>query len=236
MINLHRAEAIVFDVDGTLYEQGPLRRAMLRRLVRECVVKPRAGIATLRALRAYRHAQELLRGARMQGSLQTAQVALASLLSGQQPQVVSRIVERWMHQEPLALLERLVEPALRRLLGEAANRGIRLAVLSDYPAAAKLEAMGLSEFFPIVVCAQDPEVNRFKPDPAGLSVVLGRLGVAPAKSVYVGDRHEVDAAVASALGMPCVIVGPRRPSLGSQGFLSVSNHAELYGRLFPATT
>jgi FMN phosphatase YigB (HAD superfamily) len=223
-------------VDGTLYEQGPLRRAMLRRLARECVARPREGIATLRALRAYRRAQEMLRGAPVQGSLQTAQVDLASQLSGQEPQAVSGIVERWMHREPLVLLGRFVEPALRRLLGEAVNRGIPLAVLSDYPAVAKLDAMGLSAFFPIVVCAQDPEVNRFKPHPAGLSMVLDRLGVKPTKALYVGDRHEVDAGVAGALRMPCVIVGPRRPSSRAREFLSVSNHAELYGRLFPATS
>ncbi|MGH7294889.1 MAG: hypothetical protein ACRELB_08150, partial [Polyangiaceae bacterium] len=53
--------AIVFDVDGTLYAQGGLRRAMLLRLAAHALSSPFGGLAALRALRAYRHAQELLR-------------------------------------------------------------------------------------------------------------------------------------------------------------------------------
>jgi FMN phosphatase YigB (HAD superfamily) len=223
---------IVFDVDGTLYRQGPLRRAMLFRLLRAAVLRPFTGWATLRALRAYRHAQELLRDAPIQGDLAGAQLRLACERSGLAEAVMAPIVARWMDREPLPLLRRLVEPALPRFLGVARDRGLRLGVLSDYPADAKLEAMGLRAMFDVVVSAQDSDVNRFKPHPDGLVAALRRLGASPGQALYVGDRPEVDASVARAVGVPCVIVGGREPPDSSADWTSMRDYIGLHTLLF----
>lgn len=230
-----RVTTLVFDVDGTLYEQGGLRRAVLIRLLAHAVAHPSDGVAAFRALRAYRHAQELLRGAAVEGALGEAQIRLACERSGQASHAVAAIVDRWMHREPLDLLERFVMPGLRTLLGTASDRGLRLGVLSDYPAAAKLEAMKLAELFDVVVCAQDAGVNRFKPDPSGLFETLRRLGTSPGQALYVGDRADVDASVASAAGVPCVLVG-RRGGSGSTAAASIAHYRELHSMLFPATS
>ena len=164
---------------------------MLLRLLGHALTNPAGpggGIATFRALRAYRRAQELLRGADIDGALADAQIRLACEGSGQATDVLAAIVDCWMEREPLALLERFVMPGLRRVLGVAKDKGWRMGVLSDYPATAKLEAMGLSQLFDVVVSAQDASVNCFKPDPSGLVEVLRRLGAAPSQAVYVGDR------------------------------------------------
>ena len=47
--------AVIFDVDGTLYDQPPLRRAMAIRLMRCVAREPFTGSRTIRVLRAYRH-------------------------------------------------------------------------------------------------------------------------------------------------------------------------------------
>jgi decaprenyl-phosphate phosphoribosyltransferase len=243
-----RLQTIVFDVDGTLYRQSALRRSMLLRLVMEVARHPAAGVATLRALHAYRRAQEALRGVRVDGGLAEEQLRLASEYSGQTQPDVARIVARWMDHDPLALLRGLVDPALRDLLGAARSRGLRLGVFSDYPAAAKLEAMRLAEFFDVVVSAQDPAVNRFKPDPSGLIETLRRLQVHPRNALYVGDRHDVDGPLACAAGVPCVIVGRRprpapdlplcgTPSQDGQagpphGWITVPDHRGLHAMLF----
>jgi FMN phosphatase YigB (HAD superfamily) len=232
-----RLTTIVFDVDGTLYRQGPLRRAMLLRLLRHAAWKPRAGWTTLRALRAYRHAQELRRDVPVDGGLAKAQLRLACERTGLDEEVVTSIVARWMDREPLPLLRRLVEPALRRFLDTARERGVRLGVLSDYPAHAKLEAMDLRSMFDVVVSAQDSDVNRFKPSPDGLVAALRRLDAAPEQALYVGDRPEVDACVARAVGVPCVIVGRREPARASADWISTRNYTDLHSLLFsPDTT
>jgi FMN phosphatase YigB (HAD superfamily) len=231
-VNVSRLTTLVFDVDGTLYRQGPLRRAMLLKLVGAALSNPGSSLATFRALNSYRRAQERLRQGPVEGDLASVHLRLASEHSGQSEAVVARTVARWMEREPLGLLERFVEPALRRLLAEAQGRGLRMGVLSDYPAADKLAAMGLSQYFDVVVSAQDSSVNRFKPHPSGLIEALRRLGADSEQAVYIGDRPAVDGAAARAAGVACIIVGGRRPRGVSGGWTHVSDYDHLHSTLF----
>jgi FMN phosphatase YigB (HAD superfamily) len=74
-------------------------------------------------------------------------------------------------------------------------------VCSDYPANAKLAAMGIERYFDCVVAAQDQEVGCFKPNPRILEVALDKLSVAPADALYAGDRPDGDGGAASRAGM-----------------------------------
>jgi phosphoglycolate phosphatase/putative hydrolase of the HAD superfamily len=195
-------KALIFDVDGTLYEQGPVRRTMLYRLLRAHITSPMRGVFTLQILRAYRNAQDTLRTTPSDsGDIATEQLLLASRVAGASTESVTACVARWMEQEPLPLLASSIRKEMVELLREAKRLGLRLAVCSDYPADRKLAAMGIAEFFDVVVTAQDPEVQRFKPDPAGLELILRRLDVCKDEAVYVGDRADVDAVAASRAGI-----------------------------------
>jgi putative hydrolase of the HAD superfamily len=228
-----RLKAIVFDVDGTLYGQSGLRRAMLVRLVRAHLVRPWRGLHVMRILSAYRHAQEHLRAEAVpSGDLAAAQLQWACQRAGASEAAVRALVEQWMEQAPLPLLPRFMDPDLPALLRTARQRGIRLGVLSDYPAAEKLRALGVAEFFELVLTAQDPAVNRFKPDPSGLREALRRLGTEGADALYVGDRPQVDAVAAQAAGVPCVIVGRRRGGALNQAFAEAGSYSELHTMLF----
>jgi phosphoglycolate phosphatase/putative hydrolase of the HAD superfamily len=227
-----RLKAIVFDVDGTLYAQSGLRRAMLLTLVRAHLVQPWRAYSTFRILGAYRQAQELLRERPIDGDLAAAQVRLACERAGAREEIVRGLVEKWMEQAPLPLLRRFIYPRLPDLLQAAKDRGLRLGVLSDYPATEKLRALGVDHFFDLVLTAQDPAVNRFKPDPAGLREALRRLGADGSQALYVGDRAKVDAAAAQAAGVPCVIVNSKRNNDPAQGWSQVADYAELHAMLF----
>ena len=74
-------------------------------------------------------------------------------------------VDRWIHREPLPFLLRCRREGLVDFLQACRTRGLRLGVLSDYPAAAKLEVLGISEFFETTLCAQEQEIGKFKPSP-----------------------------------------------------------------------
>jgi FMN phosphatase YigB (HAD superfamily) len=223
--------AIVFDVDGTLYRQGAVRGGMLLRLVRAHGVRPATGLRTLRALRAYRRAQEHLRAAAAGAA--DGQVRLACEWTGLTPDVVVACVERWMEREPLDLVARATRPGLAELLATCAERGVRIGALSDYPPGAKLAAMGVARYFVVDVCAQDAAVRAFKPNPRGLEVALARLGVERRYALYVGDRPEVDAAAARRAGVGCVIIG-RRDAVHPGGWTEVSGYETLRDALFPA--
>jgi HAD superfamily hydrolase (TIGR01509 family) len=200
--------ALVFDVDGTLYNQRMVRMLMLRRLLLATVRSPRTGFRALRVLGAYRRAQEILRHDQsLTRACTREQLAVACAATGASPDDVRDCVRRWMDDEPLPLLQRQMYPGLPALLRRARFSGLRLGVASDYAAERKLEAMGLADCFDAIVCADDPDVGRFKPDPRGLLVVLERLGVPPCEALYIGDRPDVDAVAATRAGMRFVLMG-----------------------------
>src|SRR5262245_58290977 len=205
-VDLSRVKAIVFDMDGTLYRQGPLRRAMALRLVFAHLARPVHGYRTFRVLSAYRKAQEHMRDGSISDDLAEAQIRLASERTQVERDFVVECVTRWMEQEPLSLLPRCTWPGLREFLQACKARGLRLGVLSDYPAEAKLEALGLRDLFDVVLCAQAPDIGVFKPHPRGIEVALRRLDATAAETLYVGDRVDADAAAAAAAGVPCAIL------------------------------
>ena len=53
-------DAVILDVDGTMYAQRPVRLGMLLRLSAHTLRHPWEGLACARALGAYRRAQEQL--------------------------------------------------------------------------------------------------------------------------------------------------------------------------------
>lgn len=199
--------AVLFDLDGTLYRQSPVRRAMLGRIVRSHVVRPRAAAEVARVLSAYRRAQEDLRARRFRGDVAGEQLRIAAEQTGRSPDEVRAIVERWMERAPLDLLARHRRTDVIAAIDELADRGVPLGVVSDYPAAAKLAALGIEQQFRVTVCAQDPDVGAFKPEPHGLVAALARLGISPENTWYVGDRLDVDLPAATAAGMAFVGVG-----------------------------
>jgi len=234
--------AVVFDVDGTLYRQSTLLRAMLFRLVRAYVLHPGDAVATFRILWSYRRAHEQLRNEQLRndrsgadGSKDEAramlgerQLALTARRSGYPVAAVRRTVEQWLERAPLDLMLAARRPGVVECLHTLRGAGIRIGALSDYPATAKLTAMGLAALFDVVVCAQDRDVGRLKPNPAGLRMALTRLDVPAGQAVYVGDRPEVDARAAGAAGMRCYIID--RAGAHGSGWTGVRDYNEL-GRL-----
>ncbi|MBN1488767.1 MAG: HAD family hydrolase [Phycisphaerae bacterium] len=202
-------KAILFDVDGTLYDQKPLHRQMLVQLAWWACRHPWRTPRLFRVIQAFRRAQEALRAGneplRAQGLYET-QLAWAARSAGVASEVVKRIVEEWMFERPLGALRRQRQSDLPAILERLRQHGYRLGVYSDYPAEAKLDAMGIGHCFDVVVCSYDPDVGRFKPDPRGFVHTAECLGSTPDETLYVGDRVEVDAVGAGAAGMRAVIL------------------------------
>jgi putative hydrolase of the HAD superfamily len=226
-----RLEAVIVDVDGTLYRQDTLRAAMIKRLIRAHLTSPRLGIRTFQILKAYRKEQEHLRTLTPAGNVADLQLQQVCKQTGHDITTVRSCVERWMEIEPLELLPSALYPGLVEFLDFVSRRGLLLAVFSDYPAARKLQAMGIANYFRVVVSTQDLEVQQFKPSPRGLEITLQRLGVGPSQAVYIGDRPEVDGEAARRAGMRCVIVGRSRFERHRE-WMGVRTFGELKTRLF----
>ena len=223
------ARALLFDLDGTLYRQRPLRLRMLLALARLPVEtrSPAASLRTLRAIQAFRAEREALRALGDSAiDLERRQYAQPAERLGMSPSDMEAIVREWIERRPLPQLRAGLRLELPAVLEALASRGIPAGVFSDYPAAAKLAALGLSGCFDPVLAATDAEIHAFKPHPAGLLRAATLWGLPPSAVLYVGDRPEVDAAAAAAAGMPCAIIGGRSTQ-GQADFLRLSSLTEL---------
>jgi HAD superfamily hydrolase (TIGR01549 family) len=202
--------AVLFDVDGTLYSQTRLRALMALELATMPLVSPFRAGRRLAALRAYRRAQEVLRKTTHTDPA-AAQLDSAAAASGLPVAEVQALVAEWMHERPLKYLQFCRCAGVEDLLNAIARAGMEAGVLSDYPAEAKLESMGLGGWFSPVLCASDAGIRAFKPDPRGFLRACEIWSLSPEEVLFVGDRPDVDGAGAEAAGMRCAIIS-RRPA------------------------
>jgi HAD superfamily hydrolase (TIGR01549 family) len=202
-----RIRAVLFDLDGTLYVQFRMRAAMTVELLRHSVGHPIAARRLMRALSAYRNTQEAIRAQRPGRVGPDDQIAIAAERAGVSPHEMASLVEEWMLSRPLKYLAFCRARGLEAFLDFLATSHVKMGVLSDYPAAGKLKALGLERYFSLVLCATDPDVGAFKPDPRGFLAACRRWNLSAREVLMVGDRSDVDAAGAAAAGMPCVLIG-----------------------------
>lgn len=96
---------------------------------------------------------------------------------------------------------RLSIGALEMLIALRA-RGLKTAIISNGHSkvqSAKIEITGLKDAVDLVVISE--EVGLLKPDPRIFQLAAERLGVAPARCIFVGDNPEADVGGAEASGM-----------------------------------
>jgi len=199
-----RIRGVLFDVDGTLYRQRPVRLRMAAELGALAFTQPRRAPAVWRALSAYRKAQESLRG--QEHAHAVRQLELAASRAHMSTEDVAAIVDEWMIERPLKYLARCRAQGLVDLLEFLSARRVEMGVLSDYPAMKKLDALGVSRYFSIVLCGGDPGIAAFKPSPRGFLAACAQWQLDPSDVLYVGDRMDADAAGAAAAKMPAVLV------------------------------
>ncbi|WP_226007517.1 HAD family hydrolase [Natrinema salinisoli] len=89
-----------------------------------------------------------------------------------------------------------------------ADRNLHVGVISDVDDAEgreMLEGFGVREHFDSITTSE--EVGRTKPDPAMFETALEKAGVAPERSLMIGDRYDHDVRGAADMGMHGVAFG-----------------------------
>ena len=220
---LHSTKAMLLDVDGTLYRQTPVRLRMALELLEHYLAKrsPLELVRVMRNIACFRRTRERLRAlGRPNSDLNELQYAEPAKELGIDTGTLQETIVEWMVERPLPHLARARRGGITRLLGLLADRDVRIGAFSDYPVVDKLKALNLHDYFSVTLCSTDPEINAFKPHPAGFLRACEIWNLDPSDVVYIGDRTEVDGAGARAAGLPCLILGATKGADGYCGFQS----------------
>lgn len=191
-------QAVIFDVDGTLYRISTVQRRVLFRLALDTLFHPWR-IRDLLIVYQFRKIRDRLARAPQKG-LDAAQVNATAHACRVPPERVRRVIQRWILDEPLPYLAAARLPEVEIFIQHLLDAKIPVGIFSDYPFREKLSALGLPDL--PGVHAAEAEVDTLKPDPAGLRVLCARLGVDPGYTLFIGDRDELDGEAARRLNMP----------------------------------
>lgn len=186
---------VILDLDGTLYSQRKLRWRMFAEL---CLASLTRGIQAGRVVREFRRTREDLADlfAANAGEQQFSLVAEKLNIPSD---VVIGHVREWMFERPLRHLLSARFPGSVEFVEGLRDRGIKVAVFSDYPVVEKLRALQIQPDFGYY-SLEEPG-GFLKPSPRGLERVVGMLGLKPSECLLIGDRLDRDGACANALGM-----------------------------------
>ncbi|MCD6077514.1 MAG: phosphoglycolate phosphatase [Ramlibacter sp.] len=112
----------------------------------------------------------------------------------------------WRHYVAVNGRHSEVYAGVREGLHRLRAGGVQLACVTNKPMAFArplLQAMGLDTHFPVISAGDSHP--RMKPDPLPLLATCGRLGVAPARALMVGDSTN-DSVAARAAGCPVALM------------------------------
>lgn len=191
-------QAWLVDLDGTLYYAWPVRVVMTVQLAL-------GGWRAIRIIRQFRREQERLRTATFgtgDGNPFDNQVRRTAASLGIDAERVRATIEAWMFEAPCTWIRRFRRRPLISAIQRFRSGGGKVALVSDYPARHKLQAMGVADLFDVVVASGEPDgPSQLKPHPEGLLTAVQRLGVNAADCLVIGDRTDVDLAAANRAGL-----------------------------------
>lgn len=199
-------KAVIFDLDGTLYDQRKMRRRMLFEMFCSCLRHP-ASIGDIKVLSDFRKAREQ-HSSRISVDIESRQFEWGAQRSNVSPERVRCVVDDWIFQRPLKHMPVCRFPGVREFFSTLENAGIRIGVFSDYPAREKLNALGLEA--DVLVSATDRDVDRLKPDPKGLLATAAKLRTPIRECLFIGDRDDKDGECARRAGMQYIIMNRKR--------------------------
>ena len=192
----------VFDLDGTLYDQPKLRMIMAIRLMSYYALHPFSA-GDLFILKHFRKVKDSWTKRSSDDDI----IRKDAEDKRTDEEKVKNIVRRWIYDDPLKIIALAKDEALIAWMNELRQNGKRVVILSDYPAADKLAAMGVS--VDATYGPEDERIDELKPSSKGLNVIMSDENTAPEDVLMIGDREEKDGAAALAAGVDKLIL-PRK--------------------------
>jgi len=189
---------VAFDLDGTLYRQGPLRLRMGRDMVLHTVAT--CDLNAISVVRAYRRIRERLATEEVV-DFDRVLIAETAKATSMPPERVHAIVSEWIERRPLRYLRSCLFSGVPQLFAGLQRAGKKIGIFSDYPATEKLAAMGLMAHH--VVAASD--VGLLKPHARGLQSLMAAARASARETLFIGDRADRDGVAGQRAGVRVLI-------------------------------
>lgn len=183
-------KAIVFDLDGTLYNKKHLSLRMILHAV-----------CDIRKMYIERKTRASMKGLWL-GNKTTFYTQYFQRMSTQTGDATTW--QTWYENKYMPLMVKMIKQHhplgswVTPFIKQCQQKGLRLVVLSDYGhTSEKLHALGLApEIFDWVVSA--PELGGLKPAPELLRQVADNMHITPSECFVIGDRDDTDGEMARA--------------------------------------
>ncbi len=188
-------EAVIFDLDGTLYDQTKMQTYMLLKLLKHYILRPHK-LYELEILYYFRKKRYEAGGGE---NIEDAQYQVTADFLRVSKKEVREIVSFWIEEQPLSCMRACLYVCMPEYFKQIHKRGIKISVASDYPVEKKLVALGLTA--EAVTCSTDKDINAFKPSPEVFLLAAKKMNIAPEHCLVVGDRDEKDGEAARRAGM-----------------------------------
>ncbi|MBM3887082.1 HAD family hydrolase [Candidatus Dependentiae bacterium] len=218
-----KIKGVIFDLDGTLYDQRHMRVRMIFEMIkfyafRVWLWKDLLIIYKFRELREKN-------SFKVYDEINTKQYSDTAFVTGSKVERVEAVIDKWILKTPLKYIRKYKFEGIDLFFKNLKNSGKTIAVFSEYPIVEKLEALNLTA--DVLVCATDREVNKFKPNTKGLEVAIGKMHLAPNECLYIGDREDKDKKCAESLFMQYLV----KTTSKSDKSYTFSHFSELNDRL-----
>ncbi|MES2922952.1 MAG: HAD family hydrolase [Verrucomicrobiota bacterium] len=206
--------AVAFDLDDTLFD----REVAVRTLVREWL-----GDVSIAEI------QEILR---RDGRGHAAREPFFAWLAATWPELGENPWQRFREELPHHVM---ADPAARPLLERITAADLPVALLTNggtVTQLAKLQATGLTGFFPPERILISQSIGVEKPDPKSFTALTNALDLPPERILFIGDHAETDIAGAKNAGLRTCWLRRRDPgAICDEADLVVDSLAEIISLL-----
>jgi len=201
LIAWNRVRGVIFDVDGTLYDQRRLRIMMLLEISKSFFQK-RLAIRDIKIINCFRKNRESL-ALKEEINISSRQLLDVANALSIDPNIVAGIIDEWIYQRPLKYMQVCRFSQVNSFFRALRIYGIKIGIFSDYPVQEKLSALELQA--DAICYSLEPGLDKLKPQSIGLQTIVNRLNLDISECIFIGDRDSRDGECARRLSIRFIL-------------------------------
>ena len=206
----NQLKLLIFDLDGTLYDQIVLKRILMRKLFFR-FLSFRFSLWEFRIIRCFRIQREARKNY-FSPLLKDEQYEWCANILGKPVSSIRKCIETYMYNFPLTFIKKTKFKGVDEFFFKARERKVKIAIYSDYPIEDKLKVLDLVA--DSLYCSTQETINQFKPSSKALELICKHAGCEPKYALYIGDRDDTDGEGARMTGIPFIKVDRKLAAKG----------------------